>query len=353
MAEYIVNTNQLRNNADQFIGLYRELDSVAMRLAGMQLGSILRIKASTALIGKVNDCRRAAANQADDLQALCRCLGDLADIYDKYERNLTEPKTQEEANQQIIDDIKDWFDDAADGAVDFVNWLVEMLGEGCGPLAVLGALFGNEDNLGDRLKNLFSGVSGIFDGIDSVITGGSATADDWFKNIFNLNPSGVKGWSDAVDNWIDSLDFGKQTTTAGKVGTICQWAGYAMNYIASGIDNYAEFDGDMSNARFWGETVLEGTVDVALGVGAGIAAAALLPATTPAIVVGAVGAVAVWGANAICEAVVGEDIAEVVSTVVIDGGKKVVDTVKDVGKAVADGAKSVWNGICDWAGGLF
>lgn len=352
MAEYIVNTNQLRNNADQFTALSRELDSVSLRLAGMELGSILKIKASTALIGKVNDCRRAAANQADDLQALRNCLRDLAELYDRYERNLTEPKTQEEAIQQVIDDIMEWFSDFADGTESFFEWAIKMLGEGCGPLAVLNALFGEEDNFGNRLKDLFSGVGSIFDGIDSVITGGSATADDWIKGIFNLNPSGVNTVDDAINNWIESLDFGKQTTTAGKVGTVCQWAGYAMNYLASGIDNYNEFDGDMSNARFWGETVLEGSVDVALGIGAGIAAAAVLPATAPAILVGAAGAVAVWGVNAISEAVIGKDVAEVVSDVVFDGGKKVVEAAKDVGKAVSDGAKAAWSGICKWAGGL-
>lgn len=347
MAEYAVNTDQLRSNADRIAALQRELDSVAVRLGAMQLGSVLQIKASTALIGRVGACKWAAAAQSDDLGRLARGLDDIARLYDETENNLADPKTQAQTRehggggteipeQSVWDDIWGGFKDI---------WGV--VGEGAGPLAVLHGLFGWGDDWADDGSSIFGGIANmIFAGIEVADDAGPA---EWAKALFGLNPSStpINTWDDAVDDWLGKVTWADDI--GHNAGVVCQWIGYGLSFISSGIDNYSEFDGDMANARFWGETVLEGVVDVGLGIGAGIAAAALLPTTWPAVVIGAAGAGVVWVANNVCEWITGgDDIGEVVANAVCDGVEATVEFVQDVGEAVADGVEAAWDGVCDW-----
>lgn len=364
MAEYAVNTNQLRSNADRIAALQRELDSVAVRLGAMQLGSVLQIRASTALIGRVGDCKWAAAHQSDDLGRLARGLDDIALLYDNVEKNLAAPKTQAQADAEASSssgDGESWWDKFWDGAGAVGSWALDIFGEGCGPVSILSGLFGlGSGDFAGAIKDFFSGGANILFGVGQMTEG--ATAGEWFDNLLGLTASNIDDWDDAVDDWINKHNFGKQTTTAGKAGVICQWAGYALSFLCSGVENYGEFDGDMGNARFWGETVIEGSVDIGLGIGAGIAAAAICPATWPAIAVGAVGVGAVWVANGVCEWITGgRDIGEVVSDFVCDGVEAAVEFAQDVGEAasdffhdageaISDGVEAAWDGVCDWVG---
>lgn len=108
-----------------------------------------------------------------------------------------------------------------------------------------------------------------------------------------------------------------------KVGT--KWAGVIFDGAVEGIENYQEYQSkkgtaeEISVERAVGETVIETGVSVWLGILGGAGAAALLGATTPAVVVAAVGATTVWAADKIFEKFVGKDIGESVSDTIMDG----------------------------------
>lgn len=355
MAEFAVNTTQLKTCSTQISALQRELDAVAGRLGAMQLGSILQIRASTALVSKVTDCKWAASNQSGDLGRLAQGLEGIAELYDTYETNLTDPKTQDQAQAGAEGTIgaREEDDGNYPAWLDTIFDLMGVAGEECGPLSALVGLFGLFEGTGEGIsggiKNILSGLSNIFyEGFNFVKDGKIEV--NW-KNMFGFKSSGIDGWDDAFDDWLLKHQFGGDNTWTQNLGVVCKWASYALSFVASGFQNYDEFDGDMGSVRFWGETLIQGGVDIGLGVLGGIAAAALLPATWPAIAVGAVGAGVVWAANGICEWITGESIGENIADLVCDGVEATVEFVQDVGETIANGVETAWNSVCDWVGG--
>lgn len=361
MAEFAVNTTRLKSCSTQISAVQRELGGVASRLGAMQWGSILRIRASTALANRITDCRWAADNQSGDLGSLARSLSDIAGMYDTCETNLMDPKTETQPQAQPGGAAEGVSYDEQTNEGNFPKWfeivleLMGAAGEECGPLLTLVGLFGLFDGTGEGYaggaKNILAGLSNIFGGLD--FTDGGAIQVKW-KDMFGLSPSdiGKFDWDGAVDDWIsDHLVSGNNTWTE-NAGAVCKWASYALSFVVSGVKNYEEYQqGNMSNARFVGETLIEGSVDIGLGALAGVAAAALLPATWPAIAVGAVGAVAYWGIDKVCEWITGESIGENIANLVCDGVEATVDFVQDVGDAIADGVETAWNNVCDWVDG--
>lgn len=358
MAEFAVNTTQLKNCTTQISALQRELGGVASRLGAMQLSSILRIRASATLAGRITDCRWAADNQSGDLGSLARCLDDIAMMYETCETNLTDPKTEAQAQHQGASEGGSTSGETEEG--NFPEWfetileLLAVAGEECGPLLTLTGLFGLLDGTAkgyaEGTKNIFAGLSNILGNID--FADGGAIQVDW-KDMFGLSPNGVGkfDWDGAVDDWlVDNTLSGNKTWTE-NAGTICKWASYALSFVVSGVQNYDEFDGNMGNLRFWGETAIQGGVDIGLGILGGIAAAAVLPASCPAILVGLAGAGVVWLGNEVCEWITNENIGENIADLVCNGVETVVDVAQDVGEAIADGVETAWNNVCDWVGG--
>ena len=152
------------------------------------------------------------------------------------------------------------------------------------------------------------------------------------------------------------MNLGKQTTGAGKVATICKWAGYALTFVSEGIDNYKE---NGLSWRFAGETVIEGGTYVGLSILAGVAAAAALPATAPVILVGAAAAGVVWLGDTVVEYLSGQDIGEWVSDLIYGDGKVaevrewVGDRIEDAGEWIGDRMEDAGEWIedaSDWVG---
>lgn len=358
MAEFAVNTTQLKSCSTQISALQRELGGVASRLGTLQLNSILRVRASATLVNRITDCRWAVENQSGDLSSLARSLDEIAGLYNTYETNLTDPKTGTQFQPQGAAEAPSVGGETDEG--NFPEWfktvleLMGVAGEECGPLLTLVGLLGLFDGTGEGaasgLKNIFSGISNILGGFDFV---DGAIQVDW-KDMFGLSPNGVGkfDWDGAIDDWISDNTITGNGSWLDDAGVVCKWAGYALSFVASGFQNYEEYQkGDMSNTRFVGETIIQGGVDIALGALAGIAAAALLPATCPAIVVGAVGAGVVWIADSVCKWITKESIGENIADLVCDGTEAVVNFAQDVGEAVADGVETAWNNVCDWVGG--
>lgn len=95
MAEFVVNTDILRSEANSLEAVQRELNAVAARLSGIQISNFLRTGGSSvALNRRISDCRNAVWNQSSNLRKLSNGLDSVARLYDRTEQNLSEPKTQ-------------------------------------------------------------------------------------------------------------------------------------------------------------------------------------------------------------------------------------------------------------------
>ena len=166
MAEFAVNTTQLKNCSAQISALQRELGGVASRLGALQLNSVLRVRASAALVNRITDCRWAVEHQSGDLSSLARSLDEIAGLYNTYETRLTDPRT--EAQPQPQGSAEGGSSSGGTDEGNFPDWfktileLMGVAGEECGPLLTLVGLLGLFDGTGEGtasgLKNIFSGI---------------------------------------------------------------------------------------------------------------------------------------------------------------------------------------------------
>lgn len=353
MAEYVVDTGRLRDNASAIAGLQRDLDAIAVRLGAMQLGSILKVKASTALVAQIGDCKWAVAHQSDDMGRLARGLEQLAELYDTCEQELKNPKTQAEKDKEVAaekENEEKWWDKWLPDLSDIVKWL----GSKCVPLGFIYGLDKFFEGPSGHISGVKSLISAIGNGTKAIFGSGKASWLEKGSKFFGFYKQDVGGLSDSYSKWLKGMKIGKNATVAENVAAGCKWAGYALSFVGEFFDNKDEYEaGGMSTGRFAAETVIEGAVDVGLSIGAGILVAAALPASAPAIVVGAVGAGVVWLADTVVENLSGQDIDEWVSDIVIDGGKAITGAAKDLGKAVGKGVRNGAKAIGKWAKGLF
>lgn len=330
MADYKVDTDRLRSQADELEALRGSLNEVALKLSGMQLGSIIQMKASTKLIGKVADCKWAAIRQSGDLGQLSRGLDTIADTYDNIEKNLSEPKTKEQAEKAAgKDDIN-------------FDWLIKIIGSTT-PITGLISLFyyGAEGINGDGLsivKALKQLTSAIGDAGKLAIDGGSKA--EWAETLLGETLAAKEmtdtGFVSFLKKELDKYKFSAQKTTGKKFKVATKWAGVLLTAATNAISNYNEFNGDLSNVRFWEETVMETGIDVGKGIllsAAVGAAATAICATTPVWVVAIGSTVASMVLDAAAKKVFGKSATELVS----DG---ILDTVH----AVASWLGSVTNG---------
>ena len=227
------------------------------------------------------------------------------------------------------------------------------------------------------LEGLFKtiGGTGAVGKIISAIWSGASKGGlaDWLKSVADIGGAvtgivkeGMKGTS---ADWAKALfGLGEYTKTFGE--NMSNPVSWVVNIVKSGIDNWGLVQ-DGNIIRYVTETGSEAAVNVLLGAGGLALAAAVLPAGAPVIAVGAVGALAVWGVNAIVKAATGKDIAGNVGEIVGDatdwlvdnGGKAInwvaekggdaVDWVADKGKQLLDTGASLISDAKDTACSFF
>lgn len=353
MSEFAVHTERLRGCASQLTGVEGQLEDICARLRMVQLGCILQIRASSTMITHLQNCADAVSRQSDDFGRLSDGINAVALLYDTYERRLLEPSSGTVGNSSSAGDTENasgsWLSELGFWTGEIADALLQILGGNSVVFGLLSALFDfGEGEHWNGLQSIFGGLANVFDTIGEAV-GGEGTVD-WFADVFGFNASNIDDFGDAWSHWLDDMGLGSNPGNGASV--VCRWAGYALSFVIEGFDNYGEYGGDMG-ARFWSETILEGAVDVGVGVGVGLLAAALLPASWPAIAVGAVGGLVVWGVDSVCEWLTGGDFSDLIvdpildtAEVVIDG---VVDVAQNVGRTIADGAEAV----CNWFGSLF
>lgn len=154
--------------------------------------------------------------------------------------------------------------------------------------------------------------------------------------VINHNDPNGPGWGRALlGDKVDSATATAKTKAASKA---VKWAGNVLTVAENTYDNYEEFKdvGGFSNPRFWGETILETGVDLALAAGVGA-----LFAGAPVWVGIVAGGALIYGADKAVEHFTGKNLKETVSDFVMDGAEYVSNAMSSVGNAVS----SAWNKI--------
>lgn len=319
MADYKVDTNQIRSYATQLRDVQSQMDAISVKLGAMQLGSMIQIKASTTLLFKVNDCRMAVHNQATNLQKMAKGIEEIAQIYDDCETALTEPKTQEQAESESSES--------------FFEKLLEALEDRTADFAVPGALISmimnfsdwNLDDAIDGVKSLLKAISGT---AKSISTSDGKVKINWGALFGTEEKSALKNFGDQFRD-----EMGKYTDSAknGKVSVVTTWVSLALSAVESGISNYEEFDGDITNSRFWSETVSETIVGTltktAVKAGVAVALTAVF-GSAPALAIAGVSVAVLWASDAICEKIFGKKLTETISDFILDTGERAIGAVK-------------------------
>ncbi len=190
---------------------------------------------------------------------------------------------------------------------------------------------------------------------------------DWFGT--SVDPS-LKPFKGKAGKEIPRLEAAGAGASGALVSTLTSPAAWITSAIDRGFQNYGEWkSGSIDEGRAVDEFVLETGVAVGELALATAGVAAVLAATgigAPVVVVGAVAAVAVWGADCLCEYVTGKiwgqenakDIPELISDAVLDTKEYVkgkVDEIVDkylgdeIGaakNAVTETLSAGWNSIC-------
>ena len=298
MAGFKVDTIQMKQCADQIQSIQWDLQNVQATLGLIQLNNILQLRAGPVLMTRITDCLIAVGNQSNNLGKLHNGLEAIAELYKKCEGDLKSPKTAEEARK---DDNSDLWEDV----LKFFGKLNAPLGIGTAIINLLsgdaGQFVSGLDGLLDSGADLIKSICKISDDADAV----------WWKEIFGFAATEKKTFSELLEETVDDFFPGSNAGVAGTSKAVAKWAGVVLSFVGSGIDNYGEFEGDLSNGRFWTETITEGAIDVGIGIAVAAGVGALLGGA-PAIVVAGVGAGVCIAADWACEQIFGKDVAELI-----------------------------------------
>lgn len=292
--------------------------------------------------------RKSLNNSGNQLEQnisnLSRCSSTLEKISRQYvtaESSIKNTKTVYGKVKEAKDSL-DWLDIFSEmGAVGSAISLIEDIAEG--NVNAVGVMDCLAQVTGSVAKNIKE------DGID------------WVDALLGTSKyyetkSFLEGLTDEFGQYVGKTsDSVNMNPTAKKVMAASKWAGAVVSLGGSVLSNLEEFkdNGGISNARFWGETVIETGIEIgkaavissAIGAAAGAAIAAGV-ITAPAWVVGAgvtlaTGAV-VWGLDKMSTALVGKDFTEVVS-----------DTVCDITEGAAEVISDAVGGVNSFFGEIF
>ena len=186
MATYAVDTRQLRVCAEQMQGLQRELDSVALRLTGFQLGSTLQMRGSVVLMARVGDCKWAAISQSDDLGRMSQGLGEVIEFFEECERKLTEPQTQAQAQaREAAEREKEFWETLMEyfPLMEFIGFGVEVLGR---------VVWDLTDVFSDAVGWVMSGIESVLDNFEE-FSGDLTDGQFWFELLGDTAVDGLVG----------------------------------------------------------------------------------------------------------------------------------------------------------------
>ena len=158
MADFVVNTNALRSRANSLQVLQNDMNNLAAKLRGIHVSSFLRSGSSTVLNIRIQDCAAAVSNQAANLRKLASGLDSVATIYDRTEKDLSEPKTQGNSVADIFSDLWEeiqnfpWQHSWPPITILNVLWVLGAYGAAVGDNQSGGGLPGEWSLLSDRVE---------------------------------------------------------------------------------------------------------------------------------------------------------------------------------------------------------
>lgn len=355
MSDFAVSWSQLYNDSEKMENLSDYLQRTKEKVSSVQSGLFSCISPGCRydLQKRLNGIMESLSRESSYSRTFGNSLEKIVRRYLNAEQNICENAGVDFTGQQLLDrmsdsDLEDWSDDI---------W--KLVWKVFGNIGIVGTLISGAGTFwsdGLNAKNIISGLK------DVVKIGGSVAEElykdrpDWSKALFGdwkiggaISSLADKGYSVASksDIFLSSLkaegarySFTSAETVGEKIKVGTKWAGVALSAIGNAFGNYDEFNGDLSNARFWEETVMETAVDIGIGALATAGATVVLGASAPAVAVGVAAVGVVWladcGVKWLTKTVSGEErgLTEVIS-----------DTILDKGEAVADWASGWWNRI--------
>lgn len=318
-----IDTEKLEDIASQLSQLSSALSSLSLGITGIAATASQVVSEQPGIIRNINSLKTRVSYSSQYAQRLSGAVFRASAVWAEAEEKAT---CQNEAGE---DPFGDGGGDSSKGVWDY---LAGAFKDAIGGTGALGGVL--------------SAVWSCFDG--SVETG-----KDWGKIGADLLEAGGNLVMDRLEgvSWAEAVfGIGEYTKTAGEAFTkgMSNPVSWVVNTVKSGIDNF-QYAQDGNAARFITETAAEAAVNVALGAGsvalvaAGVAAAG---ATAPVWVVGAAGAVIVYGVNAASEAFLGDNLANSAGNAVGDFTDSAAVWFSDTGaklRASAEDCAGAWS----------
>lgn len=387
---FYAHIENMNRSAEQYVKMNMQVSSIARDIFDIRKDLGMKGDIQTEFYLKLGKFAETLDIKGRDLSKLGKCLSSTAKVYSTNEKALMGKTSQK---------LK-WSSGIAGGNVGKAGttkkpfewkWtdtlkIIGKFGFVGATINTIGSMIGTDWSKGGWVGPTKNIIDLIGKGAKAV-DGGIKT--DWAKSLFGIG----KEWK----NYFDARNWAKASKVSEKLGVVTKWAGDILTFVKNGYENYKEFSS--MTGRAWGETIVEGIVDIGTvalaeaGVAAAwsagaaaLAAAGIIsaPVSAPAVVIGAAGVGVTWAANGLCKWATGKfggeskDLGEVVADTIFDVSEwvgknvlqksnisniskavgtgdlpniareqagKAVSVVKETGKRVVSGVKSIASGL--------
>lgn len=370
MAEYTVRFAEMRKTE-------AALEQVSRRMAKLS-DQIERVGRSTALSGTnaFAGVRRSLRSQGSRTETLGEqtgtmgsALGDIAGIYERIERELMGFQLEVSDTQRPEgtvetgvgagavpadgEEAENWWDSlwkmltGEKSKEDFLSFLRKEVGN----LGVLGGAV----NLGDLIargdwKNVLKNITKEIGDVAKLAEKADENGNIAWKDIFKLapNPKASRSFLENLKNEVGKYGIPKEKTLGNWLGTAAKWTGATVDTVASWLDNFDEFHGDLSDDRFWRETLTEAGLNIGKGVLIGAIMTTVLPATASVLLVGAATAAVTVGVDWLGDVLFNGDWVETASDHINDFLETAGVWVQDTADAAADWLEDTTEAATEW-----
>ena len=335
MADFMTNTDALRQSADSLSHLKKTIDGLSSSLSSINVKSFLDSEATVILMRKISSDVAKIDRYSNVIGQMSSTLHTISRTYDKTEKGIvgsvpgkTSIQNAQSGNNNSSINVSDYLKKAV------YKTVIGALGP-AGLLIDAGVMI-HDKNPGNVIGDIVKAAGGFAKNFD----GSSVNWAKWFGLVKpNVGPVQF-----ALNKYFDFSTLGKGISSA------CNWA---ATVITTGFSNFKEFGN--FGARFWAETGVESVIKVGeaiaitAGVGAIIAAAGI---SAPALAIGAAAAgvtvLVDMGLDAIVTwATHGSQTSwiEAASDAICDTGEKVVNWAKDAGQKAVEWASNAAEGV--------
>ena len=364
MSSIAVNIDALRNEArscekiaGNLQGYYASLKSI---LGNVRVNDYLKIRYES----KLRSLMKEVDSQSNRIKKYGNALNCIASTYEKAEQKVRNIDFSIKVVGTIssvtgvagrVGDVIDGFSppgiknesSGSSSGGNKINWFKwSDLWKGVAEFGIIGSVvaaggnFFTEDDKAKATLNLFKDASKVVGKIAGAVPK-SGTSFDW-KTLIGFNtPTDVpKNFSEAWAKEWGKYNVGNASTTAGKIAAYAKWAGTIFTVATTAYDNFTDKKENNSLGRQIAETIGESTVKIVEGAAL---AAVFSTIGAPAVVAGGLAVVVAWGADRLCEAVTGKNLAEATSDFLLDAaeyvGEKITGAVKTAKDTVVNWGK--------------